>query len=159
VELDELENLRTLTIPEENFCKIIKNHLLRLLDYQKQYWKKRCTIRWVKFGDENTKFFQAVAMERYRRNKISSLEMPEVLSVDDHTGKEALLFQTYTDRLGTSNPTDMKFDLQSLIRPRLNLDHLTVPFTTKEIDDVVKEMPADRAPRPDGFSGLFLKAC
>ena len=79
--------------------------------------------------------------------------------VDDHTGKEALLFQAYTDRLGTSSPTTMKFDLPTLIRPRVNLDHLTTPFTTEEIDRVILEMPADRAPGPDGFSALFLKAC
>jgi hypothetical protein len=33
------------------------------------------------------------------------------------------------------------------------------PFTRKEIDDVIKEMPTDRAPGPDGFNGLFLKKC
>ena len=60
-DLDALENQRALTLPENNFRKIIKNHLLRLLHNQKQYWKKHCTIRWVKFGDENTKFFQAMA--------------------------------------------------------------------------------------------------
>jgi hypothetical protein len=27
------------------------------------------------------------------------------------------------------------------------------------MDDVIKEMPADRAPRPDGFDGMFLKKC
>ena len=31
-DLDELENLRPLTLPEGNFHKIIKNHLLRFLD-------------------------------------------------------------------------------------------------------------------------------
>ena len=53
----------------------------------------------------------------------------------------------------------MRFDLPSLIHPFENLEHLTAPFTKYEIDGVVKEMPADRAPGPDGFSGLFLKAC
>lgn len=53
----------------------------------------------------------------------------------------------------------MKFDLQSIIKRAANLDHLTDPFTPAEIDAVVKEMPADRAPGPDGFSGAFLKAC
>jgi len=157
-ELDDLENLRSLTLPECNFRKIIKKYLLRLLDYQKYYWKKRCTICWVKFGDENTKFFQAVATERYRKNNVAILQTPEGLMVEDHTGKEALLFHAYTERLGTSNPTQMRFDLPSLIRPTENLDHLTVPFTQEEIDLVVKEMPVDRAPGPDGFSGLFLKA-
>ena len=159
VDLDELENQWALTLPESNFCKIIKNHLLRLLDYQRQYWKKRCTIRWVQFGDENTKFFQAVATKRYRKNNIANLQTPDGLVVEDHNGKEALLFHAYSDRLGTSSPTHMHFDLPSLIRPHANLDHLTLPFTREEIDGVIKEMPSDRAPGPDGFSGLFLKAC
>ena len=71
--LDTLENQRTLTLPESNFRTIIKKHLLRLLVYQKQYWKKRCTIRWVKFVDENTNFFQAVATDKYHKNNITNL--------------------------------------------------------------------------------------
>ena len=34
--LDGLEDSRVVTIPETNFCRILKTHLLRLLDYQKQ---------------------------------------------------------------------------------------------------------------------------
>ena len=79
--------------------------------------------------------------------------------VEDHTGKEALLFHAYSDRLGTSSPAQMQFVLPSLIRQNENLDHLTLPFTHEEIDMVIKEMPGDRAPGLDGFSGLFLKAC
>ena len=56
LELDNLEDQRLLFTPEKNFRKIIKQHLLKLLDFQQQYWKKRCTIRWTKFWDENTKF-------------------------------------------------------------------------------------------------------
>lgn len=55
--IDALEELRRLSTPESNYRKILKNHLIRLLQYQKQYWQKRCTIRWIKFGDENSKFF------------------------------------------------------------------------------------------------------
>jgi len=36
---------------------------------------------------------------------------------------------------------------------------LSEPFSTAEIDIVVKEMPIDRAPGPDGFNGCFLKSC
>lgn len=53
----------------------------------------------------------------------------------------------------------MKFNLQAIIKHAPNLNHLTDPFTHAEIDVVVKEMPADRGPGPDGFSGAFLKAC
>lgn len=77
LELDNIEDRRCLTVPEANFRKIIKEHLLKLLDYQRQYWKKRCTIRWTKFGDENTKFFHSMATDRYRRNSISQLTLPD----------------------------------------------------------------------------------
>jgi hypothetical protein len=53
--------MRELTVPENNFRKLLKKQLLCMLDYQKQYWRKRCTIRWTKFGDKNKKFFQAMA--------------------------------------------------------------------------------------------------
>lgn len=38
-DLDTIENRRPLTVPEANFRNILKTHLLRLLSYQKQYWK------------------------------------------------------------------------------------------------------------------------
>ena len=53
----------------------------------------------------------------------------------------------------------MKFDLPRLIKKIDGLDELTVPFTVDEIDHVIKMMPADRAPGPDGFNGDFIKAC
>jgi len=48
--LDTLEEQRPLCIQEHNFRIILKQHILRLLKYRKEYWKKRYTIRWTKFG-------------------------------------------------------------------------------------------------------------
>jgi len=62
--MDWLEELRPLFSAEFLFRDIIKRHLQRLLLFQQLYWKKRYTVRWTKFGDENTKFFQAMATER-----------------------------------------------------------------------------------------------
>lgn len=42
----------------------------------------------------------------------------------------------------------MKFNLQNIIKKVEGLDQLTVPFTNEEIDVVIKEMSADRAPGP-----------
>jgi hypothetical protein len=53
----------------------------------------------------------------------------------------------------------MQFDLPHLLRRVEGLEELTAPFSRKEIDDVIKAMPSDRAPGPDGFNGLFLKKC
>ena len=61
LQIDNLEDLRQLYIPEANFRKILKAHLLRLLKYQSAYWKKRCMFRWAVQGEENTKYYQARA--------------------------------------------------------------------------------------------------
>lgn len=80
------------------------------------------------------------------------------MTVDDHAGKESVLFEAFKDRLGKTSPQPMRFNLSKLFRSQVDFDSLTTPFTHAEIDDVVKEMPADRAPGPDGFNGAFLKA-
>ena len=95
LELDVIEERRTLTVPERNFRNILKNHLLRLLNYQKEYWKKRCTIHYIKFGDENSKFIQTVATERYMCNCIATLKTDQGVTVDDHAGKELILFEAF----------------------------------------------------------------
>jgi retron-type reverse transcriptase len=52
----------------------------------------------------------------------------------------------------------MLFDLSSTIQPTQDLEELSVPFTKEEIDNVIKSMPVDKAPGPDGFNGQFLKS-
>ena len=71
---DGLEELCSLTQPELNFRRIVKLHLEEILHLQFIYWKQRCTILFIKIGEENSKFFQAMATERYRKNTISSIK-------------------------------------------------------------------------------------
>ena len=71
---DNLEELRPLTRPEFNFRKRVKLQYERVLKLHHLYWKQRCTIRYIRVGDENSKFFHAMASERLRRNTVSSLQ-------------------------------------------------------------------------------------
>ena len=100
-----------------------------------------------------------MASERYRKNNIASLTTTDGIVVEDHTGKESIIFQTFKERMGSSSGNDLKFDLHRIIKKCHDLDALTVPFSNVEIDNVIREMPADRAPGPDGFNGMFLKRC
>jgi hypothetical protein len=43
--LDKLEESRPLNTPEKCFRDILKKHILNLLQHQKDYWKKRYTMR------------------------------------------------------------------------------------------------------------------
>jgi hypothetical protein len=39
------------------------------------------------------------------------------------------------------------------------LEALGAPIHREEIDTIVKRLPSDKAPGPDGFNGLFIKKC
>jgi hypothetical protein len=157
--LDALEEERPLFTTEWNFRNIVKLHLDELLSAECRYWKKRCTMRWIKQGEENTKFFHAMATERYKRNNIAMLKDEAGNELTDHDQMAGLLWSSYRDRMGHSEGISMQFDLPSLITRVDDLDDLTLPFQQKEMDDVIAAMPSDRAPGPDGFNGLFFKKC
>ena len=50
--------------------RLVKDHLASLLEYKRIYWKQRNTVRWVKFGDENSSFFHTMATIAHKRNFI-----------------------------------------------------------------------------------------
>jgi hypothetical protein len=77
-----------------------------LLNQQQIYWKQRGTIRWVKHGDEGTKFFHANATIKQRRNLITALQDSNGQPQFDHHIKAGLLWEAYKDRLGTSVVND-----------------------------------------------------
>ena len=136
-QLDNLEDKRALFIQEKNFRRILKLHLDMLLKYQNDYWRKRCTVRYSRFADENTKLFQSLTTERFRQNSIANLRDGDVI-VSGHIGKEGVLYKTYKERLGSSKPTPMCFNLSWIIRRIPGLDELSVPFSKEEIDAVIK---------------------
>ena len=157
--LDNFEELRPLHISEWNFRKIVKNRLQHLLNCKKDYWKKRCTTRWAKLGNENTAFFHSMATIRYRKNTIASLTRADGSVSFEHQEKAGILWQAYRDRLGCSAPIDTAFDFSNYVQPSASLDDISAPFTEDEIDKIVMSLPAHKAPGPDGFSGLFIKTC
>jgi hypothetical protein len=97
---DGLEDQRPLSIIENNFRAALKKHTLNLLEAKRKYWRKRANIRWAKLGDENTKFFHAVATRNYRHNYIASLATEDGRIVTQHEQKAAILWQSFKNRLG-----------------------------------------------------------
>ena len=128
LQIDNLEDLRQLYIPEANFRKILKAHLLRLLKYQNEYWKKHCTFRWAVQGEENTKYFQARATERLWRNAITNLVLPDGRLIENHDEKAASFHDCFKKRMGVSSQPVYDFDLADLIQKCQGLEELSIPF-------------------------------
>jgi hypothetical protein len=61
--------------------------------------------------------------------------------------------------MGSSEYTHMYYDLEDLLAPDPNLATLEHSFSKEEIDSVIKQLPNNKAPGPDGFNGDFFKKC
>lgn len=111
----------------------------------------------MQFGDENTKFFHAMATERYRKNVISQIMDDSGQMVTDHSGKSALFHQEFKSTLGISVDISMQFNLQEIVQPHDGLEILCHPFSIEEIDGIILDLPNDKALGPDCFNCLFFQ--
>jgi hypothetical protein len=136
----------------------VKKHLAKHLEAKRVYWKQRATIRFVRFGDENTKVFHAMATYSNRKNHISQLFLENDDCLSQHHEKAEDLWSSYKNRLGISAFELIHFNLSDFIHPH-RLPVLDNPFSPEEIKDALSDMPSDHAPGPDGFNGMFMKKC
>jgi hypothetical protein len=157
--MDFIEESRDLTIQEWNFKNALVHHLQGLLSNQRTYWKQRGQIKWAMLGDAGTKFFHANATSKHRHNSILSLSCDNGMVAFSRKDKEEVLFQAFKDRLGTSQPTSMVFNLSELIQPANNLSTLELPFSRSEIDQIIRNLPTNKSPDPDGFNTDFVRKC
>lgn len=159
--LDTVEEYRNLFNSEWNTRNIIKVQLNNLLEQQNSYWKQRNTINRIKHGDECTKYFHSMATVSYRRNLIAQVQDDYGVSLLHHDDKANFFWCHFKNRMGLSNQVEMAFDLNSLVSLTGDVDwsSLDSPFSVTEIDSIVKHMPSDKAPGPDGFNGVFIKKC
>lgn len=156
--LEILEEYRDLSLAEWNFKSILSNKLSELLEQKKVYWKQRGIIKWVKLGDSNTNFFHANATIRHRGNLINQLVYDLGITLHSHKDKELLIWHEFKQRLGTSNFSAFSADPHLFIHRHENLSFLEDPFFSEENDDIIKPLPNNKSPRPDGFNNEFLKA-
>ena len=92
----------------------------------------------------------------HKRNFIFSLTKPDGTVVTEHEQKTNLLWESYKQRLGNCEFSNIHYDLSTLLIEQ-NLDHLDTKFSQTKIEVVIKSLPNSHAPRPDGFNGLFIK--
>jgi hypothetical protein len=130
-----------------------------LLNIQKIYWKQHASIKWITEGDICSCFFHAHATVKHRRNSIASLTDDNGIIHSEHDHKSNLLWNAFKSRLGSSNFLGIDFDLTDLLPRHDGLQWLGFPFTKQEIDSIIKSLPSDKSPGPDGFNTNFVKKC
>lgn len=96
-----------------------------------------------------------MATERYRKNVISQIVDASGRMVTDHGEKSALFYQEFKRRLGTTTGISMQFDLQSMARPNIDLEHLCLPFSPEKIDGIILDLPMTK---PRGLMALTVSS-
>jgi len=131
--------------------------------HEEEYWRLKPRSLWLQAGDRNTSFFHRQCKDRLSRNHISEISTMEgeVIKGQPLLKKVATShFQQLFQEDGSSDD-DLVADFLSNI-PSLVADlnaRLLKPFTKKKIVEVIWSMEPDKAPRPDGFTIHFYKAC
>jgi hypothetical protein len=156
--LERAQEDRLLTADEIDFMKYLKLKALGLAAVQKARARQHSRLTWIRKGDTNTRFFQLHANARRKKTYISYLSnvTGTVVSQDD---KAKLVYNHYAQVMGTPTTRTKAINWQELGYEHHDLEDLDAPFTKEEIASVVKEMPPEKAPGPDGFIGMFYKKC
>ncbi|XP_073353955.1 uncharacterized protein [Aegilops tauschii subsp. strangulata] len=146
--LDKAMDTRTLSPLECSLQKALKKKLLGLWSLERTIARQRSRILGLRKGDASTSFFQH-ARHRQRKNFIAGIRRGDNIA----TNQEEIMNEVddhFTQMLGEVQERAHSLDLNALRLPSLNLSHLEEPFTEEEIKRVVKSMPPDKAPGPDG---------
>jgi hypothetical protein len=95
---------------------------------------------------------------RRRKNHIYRLKH-NLGWVTDHEAKEEIVFNHFSSAIGRGPARTRDFNWEGLHFDDLDLEHLGDPFTEEEVHNAINQMPGDKAPGPDGFTGAFFKRC
>lgn len=156
-EIDLISEERQLTETEKEKREKTRADFWACDRLRESLWRQKSRAKWVKQGDRNTRFFQAFANNRFRRNFIGTMEVNGTLIENHEQIKEE-----------AENYYKSVFSNQNWSRPRLggglnrqiqelDLRMLESPFLMEEIVATVKECDSFKAPGPDGYNMAFVK--
>jgi hypothetical protein len=135
----------------------LKKHTLALTLLLRTVARLRSWTGWLKEGDANTRLFHMHARHRKKKNFIANLKEGDRI-LTTHEEKVAAIFDFYSNLIGEDSDRDRTINLDNLDLPRFDLEALESPFS-EEVWNTIKELPSDKAPGPDGFTGRFYKTC
>jgi hypothetical protein len=136
----------------------LKRRVKGLAALERSRKRQASRINYLREGDANTKFFHLRVNARKRKNFIMRLKHNNGWSTT-HEDKEKLILDHFSQALGRPPPRLLDFNWAVLNPIVHSLEDLGLPFSISEIKEAIDDMPADKAPGPDGFSISFFRSC
>jgi hypothetical protein len=138
--LDKKVEHTPLHAEEINIKQCLNNRLAQLLLEEEIKWYERAKIKNLLEGDFNTKYFQLVASEKYRKTRIFQLQNEDKVIEGDQALKEYIT-SYYKDLFGPPKPNSFSLDESRIddieqVSQEEN-DLLTRPFTMDEVREAI----------------------
>lgn len=100
-------------------------------------------------------FFHSHASHHCNKRFIPSLS--NGVSTVHAEQEKAAMAHSFNSIIGAIASHSQGLDIRYLNILSVDLQELAEPFTEEEVEKIIKDIPLDRAPGSDGFTGLFLK--
>jgi hypothetical protein len=157
-QFDIAQDCRTLQPNELWLRNNLKKHALALTSLLRTVARLRSQIGWLKEGDANTRLFHRHGRHRKKKNFIAKLKDGDNI-LTNHDEKAAAISDFYSNLIGEDSDRSRTINLDNLDIPRYDLEALDIPFSEEEVWNTIKNLPSDKIPGPNGFTGKFYKTC
>jgi hypothetical protein len=156
--LEKAQELRTWSHQEHSLLQLLKSRILGLGAIEKNRARQRSMLTWLRHGDANSKNFHLMANSRKKKKIIHTLQTENGVAVSQRE-KQDVIFDHFSHHIGTYVPRSCTLNFQALGWQPRPLHHLEVSASEEELHEVIRCAPKEKAPRPDGFIGLFFSQC
>ncbi len=157
--MDLLEESDALSTAQLEHRHLLKCQLSGIAAGEEILWKSRAKQHWLRVGDNNTKFFHAVANSRRRTNFIEVVE-DDGQRIGRDREKRDYFHDKFKEVFEPPVASREQFgDWSDLFANSklLGSELLTAPFSMEEIKIATFQLGGDKAPGPDGFSLRFYQ--
>lgn len=155
---DVAQETRVLTVLKQWLRRKLKQHCLALASLHRTIVRFRSRIDCLAEGDADTRFFHSHAKFHKRKCFIPTLHTQDRM-VTTHEEKEEVVWEFFHRLLGTPETRTRTLGLEAFYQGPHELSDLDCPISEEEVWSIIKQLPPDKAPGPDGFTGRFYHTC
>ncbi|GKC53033.1 hypothetical protein Tco_1075778, partial [Tanacetum coccineum] len=158
---NELRIVQSATPTADNNARqrLLQEKLEETWRKEEMFWHQRSKVNWIKFSDQNTRFFHLSTIHRSQRNAITMLKNEEGEWVDDVVALNTLIKNHFTSiytSVGAMEFGDVLDVIQPIVTEHMNTT-LVDTIADCEIVRAVKQFGAYKAPGKDGFPGKNIQ--
>lgn len=137
----------------------LKRDVNQLLEHEDIKWRQRSKENWMKYGDQNIRFFHASATQKKRQNLVYSIHDENGVRWESQEEVGDAFVRYYTRLFSTDSPKNMESCIR-VVKPWVsaNMNPQLLKVSTKEeVFSALNQMAPSKALGPDGFLVDFFQ--